>query len=729
MKNNEMLLKIIGEADEKYIPEIYAEQLNIITSEMSENNDRSVEIKVVSQTKKNKFIKWFAVCGGLCASIMLIAKLTSHTPNINKPAVTSMVTTSVSDVSESMVVTQDTTAVTTTEPEMRNNTAIRFRSIDGSITETIEVEGTAPSRGDYFAPEIYFNDDIVCFFIKESFNLNGGGSLYIIDRHSHKILDFISRNNEFYEKIIGGPNGEIYYFYSKYENNAFRLYVRIFDNKFNIVGEKNLYDIFGENNVFLEDVVLGNGNTLYCLYTVNGENYVSKIDFENNQLLKSEKVYEKNSSSGAKLNFTGELYLSMSRYDISDRVDIIKLDKDELTEIERHTLTGKYREIYQGINDYEFILKHGQVGKEVLVGIDWETIAEDTLFEVGVPKGSFDTTGCNPRVLNGQIITFESVMKNEATTENSSTEDSKISNSVPLRSTDIQLYSLDGELTENILLDNISPGEWDYTSSKLCFDEENVYVFMGKSNHLNGGGNLYFVNRHTGEIIDSVYYDSGYLRKMIYDNNKNMCYFYNYGGTATVRIFDDGLNILEEKNLTDICDLSDMNLTDAVFDGDILYCLWTNNDKYVMTKVDFNNNQLIAVSEIDLNGYYINIAPSGKLYVSGTDSNNTDGEMQIANIDTETLEIVDKINTGYLHNIPDDSGEYDFVMAGTGEYEFIIRRYDSVEEIEEIIAFDADTMSEKVILEVEKKRGNWFASNDVRVCNGQLIVFNRYLNE
>lgn len=422
MKNNEMLLKVIGEADEKYIPEIDVEQMNLTASDSSENNGELINITVVSQTKKNKLIKWFAVCGGICASIMLIAKLASHIPNINTPSVTSMVTPS---VSESMVVTQGTTAVTTTE--------------------------------------------------------------------------------------------------------------------------------------------------------------------------------------------------------------------------------------------------------------------------------------------------------------NSNTEDSKISNSVPLRSTDIQLYSLDGELTENILLDNISPGEWDYTSSKLCFDEENAYVFMGKTFNMNGGGNLYFVNRHTGEIIDSVYYDNGYLAKMIYDNNKNMCYFYNYEGTATVRIFNDGLNISEEKNLTDICDLSDMNLTDAVFDGDILYCLWTNNDKCVITKIDFNNKQLIAGSEIDLNGYYINIAPSGKLYVSGTDIENTDEEMQIANIDTETLEIVDKINTGIRHNAPDNSSEYEFVMAGAGEYEFIIRRYDSVEQIEKIIAFDADTMSEKVILEVEKKPGNWFASNDVRVCNGQIMLFSRYI--
>ena len=115
------------------------------------------------------------------------------------------------------------------------------------------------------------------------------------------------------------------------------------------------------------------------------------------------------------------------------------------------------------------------------------------------------------------------------------------------------------------------------------------------------------------------------------------------------------------------------------------------------------------------------------MYVSGTDIENTDEEMQIANIDTETLEIVDKINTGIRHNAPDNSSEYEFVMAGAGEYEFIIRRYDSVEQIEKIIAFDADTMSEKVILEVEKKPGNWFASNDVRVCNGQIIMFGSIL--
>ena len=434
MKNNEMLLKVIGEADEKYIPEIDTEQLDIITSKMSENDDRSVDIRVVSQTKKNKFIKWFAVCGGLCASIMLIAKLTSYIPDTNTPSVTSMVTTS---VSESMVVTQGTTAVTTTE---------------NSSTE-------------------------------------------ISDNDLQQSTD---------EKVF----------------------------------------VFGGKNI----------------------------------------------------------------------------------------------------------------------------------------------------------------------------------------DTSIHLYSLDGELTENILLGNISPNnDLDYTSTELCFDEENAYIFMGKTFNMNGGGNLYFVNRHTGEIIDSVYYDSGYLAKMIYDNNKNMCYFYNYEGTATVRIFNDGLNISEAKNLTDICDLSDMNLTDAVFDGDILYCLWTNNDKCVITKIDFNNNQLIAGSEIDLNGYYINIAPSGKLYVSGTDIENTDEEMQIANIDTETLEIVDKINTGIRHNAPDNSSEYEFVMAGAGEYEFIIRRYDSVEQIEKIIAFDADTMSEKVILEVEKKPGNWFASNDVRVCNGQIIMFGSIL--
>jgi len=396
MKKNEKILDMIGQADEKYIPEVKKMQDNKkeknVTDKINKegSEDKKASVIVVKNSKRNNFIKWFAVCGGICASLVLMIHLRNNKPsdinNDSLAASISTVTTVTEPVvsqTETKVSETSTTEVTKKELTITRGTYINFLSMDGEVTDSILLENAAPTDFAYFDNQVCFTDEKMYYFMRGAYNLNGGGRIYEVDRKTSEytpIEDERIGENDF-QKITFDKEGKLYYFYSKsfsdeHEPLKKNSHVCEINSELELVNERSVNEIFGYEEFNLCDVVFDEDNIMYCMYKINDDFYIGKAkltsgEFLGSQLIASGEYYNSiididsfgNILTGMVKSVDNGAVYSIDSYD-TDTLTMLSHNEFSVShnEYDEYTRSG-YDGFTHGAGGYDFILVNGRTFK------------------------------------------------------------------------------------------------------------------------------------------------------------------------------------------------------------------------------------------------------------------------------------------------------------------------------------------------------------------------------
>lgn len=400
MKKNEKILDMIGQADEKFIPEVKKMQDNKkeknVTDKINKegSEDKTASVIVVKNSKRNNFIKWFAVCGGICASLVLMIHLRNNKPsdiNNDSPAASISTVTTVTEPvvsqTETKVYETSTTEITKKELTITRGTYINFLSMDGEVTDSVMLENAAPADWDYFYNQVCFTDEKLYYFMRQPYNALDGGWIFEVDRKTNEytMVEDEQINKNKFIKLTLDKEETPYYFYGKHlfdENEEFHenAYVSEINSELQLVNEISINEIFGLEELNLCDVVFGEDNIMYCLYEINDDVYIGKSkltsgEFMGSQLIASGESYNLINSI-IDIDSSGNIITGLYSFTTND-FSVSVYDADTLNELAHNEINGDlYTGFTYGAGEYDIILIDGYT----FMGYDAKTNTMNELF-------------------------------------------------------------------------------------------------------------------------------------------------------------------------------------------------------------------------------------------------------------------------------------------------------------------------------------------------------------